>query len=327
MKNTHPILDAHMHVAGIGAGGSGCFIHPRTLNSIPFRLMRWYLGLTERDVHENLEKVYAAKLVSFLRDAPSIRQGLIFAHDAIFSADGTQDDERTQLYVPNEYVLALARNHPELLPVASVHPHRRDGLERVQACIEAGARALKWLPNSQGMNPSNRSFIPLYDFLASRGIPLICHTGGEHTVKVLDPALSDPKLLQLPLERGVTVICAHCATHSGFIDKDYFEDFAAMALRWPNCYGDTSALAAPIRAHYLPRLVEREELHPKLIHGTDFPVPSYAFWLIGRMPFSQVRSLDRIGNPLERDVQIKKAVGLPDVVFQNAERVFLPNFD
>ena len=51
--------------------------------------------------------------------------------------------------------------------------------------------------------------------MAEARLPLLAHTGGEHTVPVVNAALADPKLLRLPLECGVTVIAAHCATKSG----------------------------------------------------------------------------------------------------------------
>lgn len=317
-----PVLDAHMHVAGLGYGGTGCFVHPKTLNSLPFHFLRTFLGFTRKDTFERLDELVLQRILDLIREAPSITHGLIFAHDAIIDKDGTRNETLTQFYVPNEYVLKLAREHEELLPAVSIHPHRKDALDRLHECIEAGALALKWLPNSQGMDPSDKNIIPLYDILAEHHIPLICHTGGEHTVRVLDHRLSDPSLLQLPLERGVTVVCAHCATKSGFVDKDYFEVFVEMAKKWPNCYGDTSALATLNRARYLPRIAKMEELHKKLIHGTDFPVPSSALPLMRHFTMSELSRLQRIKNSLERDIQIKRSLGLSEVVFENAAKVF-----
>ena len=297
-------------------------MHPKTLNSLPFHFLRAFLGFTRKDTLGRLDELVLERFLAVIREAPSITHGLIYAHDAIIDRDGTRNETLTQLCVPNEYVLKLAREYEELLPAVSIHPHRKDALDRLHECIEAGALALKWLPNSQGMDPSDKNIIPLYDLLAEHHIPLICHTGGEHTVRVLDHRLSDPGLLQLPLERGVTVVCAHCATKSGFVDKDYFGVFIEMAQKWPNCYGDTSALATLNRARNLPRLAEMKELHEKLIHGTDFPVPSSALPLMRYFSMSELKRLQRIKNMLERDIQIKKSMGLSDVVFENAAKVF-----
>jgi hypothetical protein len=37
---------------------------------------------------------------------------------------------------------------------------------------------------------------------------------------------------------------------------------------------DISALTAHRRAHYLPRLLDRQDIHHRLIFGTDYPVPA-----------------------------------------------------
>jgi predicted TIM-barrel fold metal-dependent hydrolase len=317
------VVDAHVHIGGLGIGGTGCFTSPKMVRSLAFRYLQRTLGFSSEDVRTRLDEVYLESLLGFIRNSPSITHALVFAHDAIFGPDGERNERLTQVYVPNEYVLKLASEHEELLPGVSVHPHRRDALDRVQECIERGAVALKWLPNSQGIDPADRKLVPIYDLLSEKRIPLVCHTGGEHTVRVLDPALSDPKRLELALERGVTVVCAHSGTRSGLLDRNYFRDFIEMARRWPNCYGDTSALATPSRAWALPKLAEMAEIHPKLLHGSDFPVPSAARWLFRHLPLSLVREIDRIANPLERDVRIKRAIGLPDSVFENAARLFL----
>lgn len=320
---TIPLIDAHVHLGGVGIGGTGCFTHRKMVRSLAFKYLQRSLRLTNEDVRTRLDSAYLDRLLSLVRSSPSVSHALIFAHDAIIDPNGERDDRRTRVYVPNEYVLELASRHEELLPAASVHPHRKDALDRVHHCIEAGAVAMKWLPNSQGIDPSDARFNPIYDLLAEKRVPLICHTGGEHTVRVLDHSRSDPKLLRLPLARGVTVICAHSGTKSGLIDQNYFQDFIEMARQWSGCYGDTSALATPFRAWSLPKLVGLEELHLKLIHGSDFPVPSRAAWLWRHLPRGRIREIDRLDNPLERDVQVKRAIGLPDTVFRTANKLFL----
>lgn len=57
--------------------------------------------------------------------------------------------------------------------------------------------------------------------MAAAGLPLLAHTGGEHTVPQIDPKLADPATLTGALDRGVTVIAAHCATKSGTGDPDH----------------------------------------------------------------------------------------------------------
>ena len=105
------------------------------------------------------------------------------------------------------------------------------------------------------------------------------------------PALADPKLLRLPLECGVTVIAAHCATKSGPLDPDYFDDWIAMLAEFPNLYGDISAMVSLNRCGHL-RDCLRPEIAPRILHGSDFPVPvlGHRLWLQRRLDWPAFRS-------------------------------------
>src|SRR5207237_1699976 len=50
--------------------------------------------------------------------------------------------------------------------------------------IERGAAAFKCLPNSQNIDPRDKRCEKIFDLLAAKKVPLIAHTGGEHTVTV-----------------------------------------------------------------------------------------------------------------------------------------------
>src|SRR5262249_15779642 len=136
-------------------------------------------------------------------------------------------------YVPNEYVLGLARKHREFLPAVSIHPGRPDALEELERCLAGGAVMMKCLPNCQNINCSDRGFPSFWERMAAARLPLLAHTGGEHTLPVVRPEYSDPRSLILPLECGVTVIAAHCATKSGLTDPEYFDIFAELTERFP----------------------------------------------------------------------------------------------
>ena len=49
-----------------------------------------------------------------------------------------------------------------------------------------------------------------WERMAESKLPLLAHTGGEHTLPVVRPEFADPRILTLPLECRVTVIAAHC---------------------------------------------------------------------------------------------------------------------
>ena len=219
------------------------------------------------------------------------------------------------MYVPNDVVLDLAAQHPVFLAGVSIHPARRDALEELDRCIERGAVLMKCLPNCQNIDPSDVRYRPFWERMAEARLPLLAHTGGEHTVPVVNARLADPKLLRLPLECGVTVIAAHCATKSGPLDPDYFDDWVAMLPEFPHLYGDVSALVSLNRCGHL-RDCLRPEILPRILHGSDFPVPvlGHRLWMSGAVSWSAFRECQRIKNPLERDWRFKEALGFHEEV-------------
>ena len=128
--------------------------------------------------------------------------------------DGRPLADEGAFYVPNDYVLALAGQHSEFIPAISIHPARPDALEELERCLNAGAAMLKILPNCQNIDCNDSRYKRFWERMAEAGLPLLAHTGGEHTLPVVRPDLAAPHTLKLPLECGVTVIAAHCGTAS-----------------------------------------------------------------------------------------------------------------
>jgi predicted TIM-barrel fold metal-dependent hydrolase len=212
-------------------------------------------------------------------------------------------------------VLDLAKRIPEFLPGVSIHPARPDALAELERCLEGGAVLMKCLPNCQNIDFSDKRFRPFWERMAEAGLPLLAHTGGEHTVPVINAALADPRLLRFPLEFGVTVIAAHCATSSGLFDRDHFDAWTEMLRAFPNLYGDISALVSLNRCGHL-RDCLRAEIAPRILHGSDFPVPvlGHRMWLQGWIDRASFRRCQSIENPLERDWQFKLALGFGEEI-------------
>jgi len=141
---------------------------------------------------------------------------------------------------------------------------------------------------------------------------LLAHTGGEHTLPVVRREFSDPRILTLPLECGVNVIAAHCGTKSGLFDPEYFYVFAEMTRRFPNLCGDTSAFNVPIRGRHIPECL-REPLVSRMVQGSDYPVPVHGHFAAMRrfVDWKSFRRWERQPNILERDYQLKLAMGFP----------------
>src|SRR5437588_4680512 len=313
-SNPKPI-DMHVHVLGTGAGGPGCWLRVRGRHRLLAPIMLRHVGLPRAAMTGDLDRLYLERLLAQLRGS-SLAAAVILAQDLVRDHRGRPIEGAGSFYVPNHYVLNLAARHPELLPAVSIHPARPDAFEELQRCLAAGAVMMKCLPNCQNINCNDRRFARFWQRMAEAKLPLLAHTGGEHTVPVVRADFADPRSLTLPLECGVTVIAAHCGTKSGLFDPEYFHVFAEMTRRFPNLYGDTSAFNVPVRGRHVPVCL-REPLLSRMVHGSDFPVPVHGHfaWMRGLVDWQSFRRWQRQPNVLERDYQLKLAMGFPPETF------------
>jgi hypothetical protein len=305
-------IDVHVHMVGNGVGGSGGWLRLSGWHRWLAGFMLRQLGIPASALKGDLESIYAAHLVELVRNS-SMDAVVLLAHERVHDPDGTPREDLGSMFVPNDVVLGLAREFPELLAGVSIHPARSDALDELERCLAGGAVLMKCLPNCQNIDPSDRRYRPFWERMAAAGLPLLAHTGGEHTVPVINAAFADPKRLCFPLECGVTVIAAHCGTSSGAFDHDYFDDWVKMLAEFPNLYGDISALVSLNRCTRL-RDCLREGIASRILHGSDFPVPvlGHRMWVQGWMDRSTFRRCQKICNPLERDWQFKRALGFPE---------------
>ncbi len=322
-SQTKPV-DMHVHIVGNGAGGTGCWLRLKMWQRPLVALMLRQIGLPHSAMTGDLDRLYVERLLHLLKES-SLGAAVILAQDEVYDEQGHAIKGVGCFHVPNAYVLQLARQHPEFLPAVSIHPARRDALEELERCLAAGAVMLKCLPSAQNIDCSNRRYTSFWERMAQAGLPLLAHTGGEHTVPVVRRELGDPRLLTWPLECGVTVIAAHCGTQSGLLDKDYFDAFSEMARRHPRLYGDCSAFNVPTRGRHIPECI-REPLMSRMVHGSDFPVPVLGHWAWLRRDVSwrDLRRCERIRNPLERDYQLKCAMGFPAETFTRIGHILRP---
>lgn len=319
-------IDCHVHVVGTGTSGTGCWYRPRGLTRVGAPFLVRSVGLTLRDLRgPDFDRIYAERLLSYVREAPSIDRAMLLAHELPHRDDGTPLPEMASFYVSNEHVLRLAAEHPEFLAGVSIHPSRRDAFEELEKCLAGGAAALKCLPNVQGIDWNDRRHTRFLERMAETGLPLLAHTGSERTMPVMDHALASPRVLTRALEIGVTCIAAHCGTGMMVLDPDYLEVFAEMADKFPNLYGDNSALAAlnfRLRKSALRRLTTGP-LAERILHGSDLPVPSSGLlpWAGGMLSWREYRRTARVENPLERDAELKRALGFSAETFTRAAGV------
>jgi len=318
-RNQFPVrIDVHVHMVSNGVAGSRGWLHLKGWHRALAGFMVRQLGMPATALEDDLEKIYADNLLRLIRES-SLDAVVLLAHERVHDSDGIPRNDLGSMFVPNDVVLDLARQHSEFLAGVSIHPARRDVLDELDRCIANGAVLMKCLPNCKNIDMSDRRYIPFWRKMADARLLLPAHTGGEHTVPIVDKKFADPLFLRTPLECGVLVIAAHCGTSSGAFDRDYFDDWVAMLQEFPNLYGDISAMVSLNRCRHLHDC-RRNEIQPRILHGSDFPVPvlGHRLWLNQSLDGQLFRRIQKIDNPLERDFRFKQALGFSDQMFTRA---------
>jgi predicted TIM-barrel fold metal-dependent hydrolase len=283
------------------------------------------VGLPRSALRGDLDRLYADQLLRFVRES-SMDAAVILAQDEPYREDGTMIPDVGSFYVPNEFVLRLAREHREFLPAVSIHPARRDAMDELERCLAGGSRILKCLPNCQNIDWNNPRYTRFLERMAAGGMILLAHTGSERTLPVLDAKLANPRVLTRALEIGVACIAAHCGTGMMIVDTDYFPVFVEMVRRFPKLYGDNSALACcnfRARPAAVRQMVRDPEVSSRILHGSDVPVPitGVLMWAAGLISWRQWRESAANPNPVERDAQIKRALGFGPDTFTRLARL------
>ncbi len=218
------LVDFHTHILAIGTTVSDAFVNPRMLSGMNLERLKFWIyesaaGIADR---KNTDREYVARLVRLAR---AVKQGgkyRILAFDKHYNADGAANLQKTNMYVPNRYVVELAQQYRDVfLPVISIHPYRRDALEELEKWASAGVKYVKWLPNAMGMDPANPVIEPFYRAMKERNMVLLSHAGKEQAVEAEeDQRLGNPLRLRKPLDMGVRVIIAHAASLGDCDDLD-----------------------------------------------------------------------------------------------------------
>lgn len=284
------VIDAHVHLVGLGAGGTGCYVNPAMKK--PWHLSRWlryrvYLRAGGVRDEDRADAEYLARLTALAEVRPHGRMVLL-ALDAVHDEEGRPDLESTEFATPDAYALEVARRRPDLfLAGISVHPHRRDALQALEAGAAGGAVLVKWLPSAQRIDPASPRCDGYYRKLVELGLPLLVHAGEELAVHAgHGQELGNPLRLRRALDAGVTVIGAHCATLGEDEDTDAapprprlrsFDLFLRLLRERRErgrLLGDLSGVVHYNRCWALPALLGEPALHPLLVNGSDYPLPA-----------------------------------------------------
>ena len=202
-------------------------------------------------------------------------------------------------------------------------------------------------PGAMGMNPDEPIIDPFYRLMKQHRMILLSHAGDEQAVEAdEDQKLGNPLLLRRALAAGVRVVMAHAASLGECADLDAgraiktscFDLFLRMMdePRYAGLlFGEISAMLqfnrmpGPLRG-----LLERQDLHARLVNGSDYPLPAIN-WLIrtgsmataGFISAEERKALNEIYdyNPLLFDFVLKRTLRHPKTGQKLAPSIFMAN--
>jgi mannonate dehydratase len=300
------VWDAHIHVFGDGDSGSGLWFNPRMSrlrNPVEYLRRKIYINAScIEDRPGRIDKSFMEHLLAQCQQMPRGFKAMLFAFDWARDEAGAPMEELSTYYASDEHVAGLVAQQPAHFEwVASVHPYDPRALDRLDAVVARGAKAIKWLPTAQNIDPASPRCDRFYAKLVALKLPLITHAGDEQAVVGFGEHLGNPLRLRRPLDAGVRVVVAHCASlgHGEDLggqgaggDKPSNFDLFVRLMDEPQyrqtLYGDISAVVQSNRVDVIPTLLSRRTWHQRLLNGSDYPLP-------GVVPLIDLRKLSASG--------------------------------
>lgn len=223
--------------------------------------------------------------------------------------------ENTILCSNNQQTVEICKQNKNFLYGANLNPLDADIEDKFNTALNNNAVLVKILPSFQDVDLSDKKCIPFFEMLKENNLPLLVHTGLEHTLKNSKQYLNDPKKLENAAKLGVKIICAHCGTKLHFYENCYFEDWKNLARKYENVYGDLSGMILFFRKSYLKKILKDHSLKSKVVFGSDFPA----------YPFINMRK-DR-DNIFQDWYETFEEIGFNEEFFTRGDKLikFLPN--
>ncbi len=347
-------IDFHVHAVGMGRGGSGAWVNPKMTSFWHIPSYMKYLvyssagGITS---HDKADQQYASRLVALQRAEPRMGKLLLLPFDYFHDNEGVPHPKKSTFYIPNDYVINLARKYPDVfIPAASIHPYRHDALEELKRVAGLGVKFIKWLPNAQNIDASSAKALSFFKLMKKLGITLITHTGHEKAVEGEEyQELGNPLLFRGALDIGVKTIMAHVASLGECKDLDVLRQnkMSCFDLFWRllkeekykgKLYGELSGTTIYTRFDGpIKRILEHPQYARRFVNGSDYPLPAVnilyktsQYLKLGYITEKEKEALDEIYqyNPLLFNLIAKKTLKHPktkaildDIIFTNSNLV------
>jgi uncharacterized protein len=288
------VWDVHVHLFGNGRADKGVWVDPHFDEGFgPTSRVRrmFFMNAACAGTDESrLDTEMVARLARLADELPAGAKVMLLAFDFTYDETGKRRDDLTTFSISNAYARHVALSRPDRFEwTASVHPYRDDAVQALTAAKAVGARAVKWLPPTMGIDLTHPRCAPVYDALVRLDLPLLVHVGEEKAVHGADRGeLANPLTLRAPLDRGVRVIAAHCGTLGSSPDLDangnpdkaptvtnlsLFARLMSERRYEGRLFGDLSAITQANRSGVVPLILAQRDWEGRLLNGSDYPLP------------------------------------------------------
>ncbi len=312
------IVDIHTHIACLSAK-NGCWISEKLRKSFKFKVYMKALGYPENLKDAAGDAKVAERLSFLISQSKFISKAVVLSLDGYHNEKGELDLSKTQVLVPNDFVLAQTKRFSNLVYAASIHPLRVDALSELQKAKTNGAIFIKWIPCIMGIDPASedKRMTDFYKKLVELKLPLLSHTGDEHSFAESDNRLCDPKRLKRPLDLGVQVIAAHLGTLGKFEGESSLDRIKNLLKKFSDLKFDISSLVNINKFNHVKYALD----YPgRYYYGSDYPLiraslmgiplnsSGYYRFKLNRKWMKFILSFE---NDFDRDVALKLALGVP----------------
>ena len=255
------------------------------------------------DVHVHLHD--GAKSIEKYRAQTNVPQGTSVTFGGMWFGGPHQalEGDPTKIRAQNDASIAMASKHPEMLPVATVHPY--DGvaaLEELERVARRGVRALKVHPHTQNFDVADPRVLQLVRQAGALGVVVIIDNAniiGGDSERLFNLAVQSPKTKFVFAHMGAmnfrfwNVLALARTAKDFFMDNIYFDISGTVVL----------ASHSPIEAEFVWTV--RNVGIDRVLLGSDYP------------QFSLAQTLDALER-LDLDASEKAKIR-----YTNAARLFM----
>jgi len=167
-----------------------------------------------------------------------------------------------QVTPANDFVLGLARKHPQVIPFGTLHPADPEWEDALEGLWKRGVRGIKLHPDFQSFRLDNPALDPIFE--AARGRFCFMIHVGDRLPPDRNPSCPFKVARILDRHPGITVIAAHLG---GYLHWRY----ALECLVGRDVFLDTSS-SLPFLDDATLREIFTRHAAERILFGSDYPI-------------------------------------------------------